>query len=219
MLRPVLRGAALGAALVLSGAGLPASAQDVGGLVGAERPTAILLIDSEAAFARSDLGQRIAREIEAASRQLAAENRRIESELIEEEKVLTGKRGTLPPDEFRALADAFDEKVRRIRQEQDAKARALGQQGDVGRREFLTAARPVLEAIMREAGAAVILESRDVFLGAEGANITDEVIVRLNETAGDGTGPATPAAPETPAGETPAPEAGTAPGDETPAQE
>jgi len=166
--------AALCAALALVG---PARAQQLGGEV-VQSP--VLLIDSEEAFARSALGQRIAQEIESVSKALAAENRTIEAELIEEERRLTALRETLPAEEFRKRADAFDEKVRRIRSEQDAKARALNQRGDAGRREFLTAARPVLEEIMRDSGAAVILETRDVFLGADAVNVTGLVIDRLD---------------------------------------
>ncbi|MGR3320724.1 MAG: OmpH family outer membrane protein [Pseudooceanicola sp.] len=157
----------------------PAAAQQLGRPVQAS----ILLIDSEQAFAQSRIGRRIADEIESASAELAAENRRIEAELMEEEQRLTEQRQTLPRDEFSTLATEFDEKVRRIRGEQEAKARAIGQRGDAGRREFLLAAQPVLEQIMRETGAVAILETRDVFLGAEAYNITEEVIRRLDAEA------------------------------------
>lgn len=202
--RAVWRIAALCAGLALSA---PLAAQDTSEVV----QSPILLIDSEEAFARSDLGQSIATRMEDATRELAAENRRIEAELIEEEKSLTEKRKAMEAVAFRALADAFDEKVRRIRSEQDAKARALGQQGDEGRREFLTAARPVLEEIMRESGAAVILETRDVFLGAEGVNITSLLIERLNATAdaGEAAIPAPGAPVDTPADTPEAPAAET----------
>ncbi|MGR3455973.1 OmpH family outer membrane protein [Pseudooceanicola sp.] len=194
--------AALCAALALVG---PARAQQLGGEV-VQSP--VLLIDSEEAFARSALGQRIAQEIESVSKALAAENRTIEAELIEEERRLTALRETLPAEEFRKRADAFDEKVRRIRSEQDAKARALNQRGDAGRREFLTAARPVLEEIMRDSGAAVILETRDVFLGADAVNVTGLVIDRLDAvTPPEEASPEPDPAPSDEPAEAPAPDA------------
>lgn len=201
--------AVLGLVLALV-SGVPATAQDLGRPEDGAAPGLTLLIDSEEAFAKSDLGQRIAEEIETASKALASENRQIEAELIEEEKRLTERRATLPPEQFRSLADAFDEKVRRIRSEQDAKARALGQKGEAGRREFLTAARPVLESIMRETGAAVILDARDVFLGAESADITAEVIERLNDTIAEGAAPG-PRPQDAPAESAPSDGAGAAP--------
>jgi Skp family chaperone for outer membrane proteins len=51
---------------------------------------------------------------------------------------------------------------------------------------FLAAAGPVLEQMMREAGAAVILERRSVFVSANAIDITDEAIERLDASVGSG---------------------------------
>ncbi|MDF1855808.1 OmpH family outer membrane protein [Pseudooceanicola sp.] len=155
----------------------------------------ILLIDSDAAFAGSQLGQSIAAEIEASSRALATENRELEATLIDEEQQLTEQRKTMAPDAFRALADAFDEKVRKLRSEQDAKARALGQKSEEGRRRFLLTAKPVLEEIMLETGAVAIIETRFVFVSDEIANITPEVIRRLDAADAERKDATDPAAP------------------------
>lgn len=117
---------------------------------------------------------------------LAAENNQIATDLEEEEKSLTERRSELTPDEFRKLADAFDEKVQKIRQEQAAKGRALNAVLDQEREVFLTAAAPVLESLMREAGAAVILDRRTVFVSASAVEITNDAIALLNETLGTG---------------------------------
>lgn len=196
-----LAGLALALAVCVPGA-MPSVAQDMGTV-----RSPILTIDSEQVFARSELGRRIAGEIEEAGSALAAENRRIEAELIEEEKDLTALRESLPPDEFRDRADAFDAKVRRIRSEQDTKARALGQRGDSAQLEFMRAAQPVLEQVMRDAGAAVIMEQRSVFASAGAVDVTAEVIRRIDAAIGDGTDLAT----DPGAGEEAAPDAGNAP--------
>ncbi|TDK47395.1 OmpH family outer membrane protein [Antarcticimicrobium luteum] len=147
---------------------------------------AILTIETDRLFAESAFGRRTANEIEADSAVLAAENRKMEAELSTEEKDLTTRRPDMEPDAFRALADAFDEKVQLIRRAQDAKARALNQRADKARVEFLRAARPVLEALMRESGAGVILERNSVFLSADATDITDLAISRIDAAIGDG---------------------------------
>lgn len=146
----------------------------------------VLTIDSDRMFAASDFGQRVAQDFEVQGKVLEAENRRIEAELIAEEKDLTTKRATLPPDRFRTLADAFDAKVEKIRSEQNTKTRALTQTTDTARRQFLIAARPVLEQLMQEANAAIIVERRSIFLSARAIDITDLAIERLNKQIGDG---------------------------------
>lgn len=146
----------------------------------------ILTIDSERLFTDSAFGQRVINEFEARGAELAAENRGIEEELSQEEKDLTEKRETMTASEFRVLADEFDEKVQATRQTQDSKTRELNVALEGRRVVFLNAAAPILEALMREAGAAVILERRSIFLSSNAIDITPNAIERLNTVLGDG---------------------------------
>jgi Skp family chaperone for outer membrane proteins len=103
------------------------------------------------------------------------------------------------------LADAFDDKVQANRQEQDAKGRALATRTEDVRRDFLNAAKPVLGELMREAGAAVLLERRNVFLGADAIDITDEAIALIDARLGNGAGETlTPFADDAPKPDLPA---------------
>ena len=147
---------------------------------------AILTIETDRLFSQSAYGTRTTNEIEADSAVLAAENRRIEAELMAEEQKLTARRSEMDPEAFRTLADAFDEKVQSFRRTQDSKTRALSQRADKARVEFLRSARPVLEALMRETGAGVILERSSVFLSSNATDITDLAISRIDAAIGDG---------------------------------
>lgn len=146
----------------------------------------ILVLEPDRLFAESAFGRRLTAEIEAEGAQIAAENRRIEAELTAEERDLTDRRATLPIDEFRALAEAFDEKVQRLRREQDSKARTLGTRTEEAQGRFLVAVQPVLATLMQEAGAVAILERRAVFLSADLIDITDLAISQVDARIGDG---------------------------------
>lgn len=150
------------------------------------RQTNLLTITFDRVFSDSAFGKRIASEIEAESRILAAENRRIEAELTAEEQELTTRRPEMEPDEFRVLADAFDVKVQTNRISQDAKTRALTQKRDGARAEFLQEVTPVLGALMQETGASVILERSSVFFSSDATDITDLAIKRIDAAIGDG---------------------------------
>ena len=150
--------------------------------------TAVVVLDREALYANSRFGQRVAQDIEAASTQLAAENRRIERELEAEERDLTERRATLDTDEFRTLATEFDTRVSEIRETQDAKARAIAQQGERAQQLFFERANPVLAELARETGALVILDRRFVLASADQVDITALALQRINEALGDGTG-------------------------------
>ena len=175
----------LARALVLLVAALfwaaPSQAQDV--------RSPILTIDSERLYRDSSFVRRFLEEIETRTSQLAEDNRKIEAELEAEEQARTEQRPGMDPAAFRALADGFDARVEAIRQDRDARSRAIAALLEENRDRFLASSAPVLEAIMRDAGAAVILEQRSVFVSANAIDITDLAIARMDETLGDGREP------------------------------
>lgn len=170
-------------ALVQPQTGLPAFSQ---GAALSLPDIPVLTIEPDQLYARSLFGVRLTSELEARGIRLAAENRRIEAELADEESELTARRAELAPIEFRQLADDFDARVQRVRAEQDEKARFLAQSSDAAQRAFLQAIAPILETLMIEKGASVILDRRAVFLSADASDVTEAAIVRIDSALGDG---------------------------------
>ena len=168
--------AVFASAIALFVFGLSASAQE-GSL---NLPPPILTIDQDRLFAETRPGETLNAELEAKAAVLADENSRIEAELIGRERELTDQRPTLPPDEFRALADEFDADVQRIRAEQDEKARQIARERETARQQFVNDVAGIISGIVRERGALVVLDRRDVFLSADRIDITDEAILRIN---------------------------------------
>jgi Skp family chaperone for outer membrane proteins len=160
----------------------PTAAQE-----GASPPLAgILILNQERLFAQSRYGQRIQRELEDASSGLAAENRRIEAALTEEELALTELRATTEPDAFREMADAFDTRVEAIRAAQEAKARALTAQADSAQVQFFERVAPILLDIVRARDAAVLMDSRAVLLSADRVDVTETAIAAIDTALGEG---------------------------------
>ena len=146
----------------------------------------VLTVEPDRLFAESAFGRRVSAEIEAEGAVLTAENRRIEAELREEEQELTRRRPEMEAEAFRALADAFDSKVQETRRLQEQKLREISKIRDKAHLEFLSASTPILEQIMREAGAGAILDRSAVFLSSDAVDITDLAIVRVDQILGDG---------------------------------
>lgn len=149
--------------------------------------TPILTVDQDRLFEETLWGRRVNARIAAASAELAAENRGIEADLTAEEKALTETRATVPADEFRKLADAFDARVIAFRRAQDRKARAIARIRDVERQAFLKAALPVMADVLRGHGAIAVLDSRAIFLSADAIDATEEMIARIDAEIGAGT--------------------------------
>ncbi|MDU8929769.1 OmpH family outer membrane protein [Alisedimentitalea sp. MJ-SS2] len=178
--------------------------------------SAILLIDPNRLFAETRFGQRVQAELKARHDELSQENRQMEGELEAEELALTQERSELEPEVFRAKADAFHEKVQRIRNEQVAKANAWQADADNAQRQFLTVAGPVLEEMMAASRAAVLLDLRAVLWRAEAVDVTSEAVRRIDLAIGDGGNIAVPATtPSEPA----QPNNTTNPSQEAPAQD
>ena len=184
--------------LALSGAGalaqqlpaapVPAAPVPAAPVPAAPPPSGVAVLSQEQLFSGSAFGKALLARDEAARRALQAENQRLDAALEAEERDLTARRASMAPQDFAALATAFDAKVKGIRAAQEAKVRDLAREADLGRQTFAEAARPVLESLMRETGAAVLLDRSSVVMLRDGADLTASAIARIDAVLGDGTG-------------------------------
>lgn len=162
--------------------------------VEAQEPSAVILtLDQERLFLESEFGRASVAREDTATRALEAENKRIEAELVAEEQALTEERKTLPAEDFAAKATEFDQKVERIRTEQDQKARDLTRNRDADRQDFLRLAVPVLGEMLKDRGAVAIIDKAALILSLSAIDITDEAIARVDAAAS--APPVAPAAP------------------------
>lgn len=154
-----------------------------------EAPAPLLTLDQDRFFVESDFGRSAIERERAETAALEQENKRIEAELVAEEQSLTEQRKTLSAEEFAARATDFDEKVERIRSEQDAKARRLVEKRDQERKDFLRLAAPVLGELLGERQATAILDKGLVIVSLSAVDITDEAIAKLNAALAQPTTP------------------------------
>lgn len=140
----------------------------------------ILVIIQERLFTESMVGREIvARETEKRDR-LKAESRAIDAAFEAEERELTEQRATLSKEEFRALADSFDARVVAARAGQEEKSQDILKDMEDMRRRFFATAAPILQQIMADYNAVILMDQRSVLLSDNRINITDEAIRRLN---------------------------------------
>lgn len=147
----------------------------------------VLIIDSDRLYFETLYGRRLAADLAAEVNEVQQENDRIVATLTEEESSLTQRRPDMTPEAFRAEADAFDEKVQDVRRARDAKNVELQAASAEARAVFEERVQGIVANIMLERGATMVLEQRNVVLSVRSANITDDVIVRIDAALGDGT--------------------------------
>ena len=146
----------------------------------------ILVLDLERFFAGTKVGQRLTEQYQSERDALIANNRALEAELRREEQALTEARKTLSAEQFRAKADAFDEKVRSIRHENENKARDLERGRELAPLSLMRMAEPILVQVMQDSGGKIILDNRQILLRADIIDITDLAIARVDAAIGDG---------------------------------
>lgn len=179
---------AVAAALILGG---PAGAQtDVTPAV-----SSVLIVDSDRLYQASRYGQQIRARLDADAEALKAENDRIVAALTEEERSLTTRRPTMPPEAFRLEAQDFDTKVQGIRRARDAKEVALQTARATAQKDFFAQVQTIVGQLMLERGATATLDQRSVFVGLLAADVTDEVIDRIDAAFADTMTPVLPDGP------------------------
>lgn len=156
-------------------------------VTGATAPlTSFVILDPDRLYSESAFGLRVQDDLKVLARQIQSENGNLTRDLEAEELDLLERRDSLSAEDFRDLADAFDEKVQSIRDAQDLKGQELTTRANEGRQAFNEASLPVLRTILKERNALGILDSRVVFLPADRIDITNEAILRVDQVLKDG---------------------------------
>ena len=161
-------------------------AQEVPPVTAVSIQSPFLTLDRKRLFSETLFGKAVEARFKADSDALIAENLLLEKALEAEERDLTDRRAKLPAVEFQVLAGAFDTKAERIRAAQEAKSRAISTRYEMEQKRFLEAAIPVLGELMRDNGAAVIIDKNTIILSLRGIDITDQAIFRMNAAFGSG---------------------------------
>lgn len=166
----------------------PAAAQDFSAvpLQPAQSPIGIVVVDMDRLFTQSKYGAQVNGLINARRSELNAENLKLEAELEAEEEALAALRPSLDPTEFRAKADAFDDKVKAIRAERDAQQRILNELIEASQTRFVDAVYPLLARLMTERGAMILFERPVVGLVDPSLDITDVAIIAVDDQLSGG---------------------------------
>ncbi|RED13214.1 OmpH family outer membrane protein [Pontivivens insulae] len=151
--------------------------------MGQGRIPPLLLVNPQQVLERSETGRALIAENQEAREALAAESAERSDAFEREEMELTERRGAMEPEAFAALADEFDARVRAARAEQDRAGQQLARDQEAAQARFNALLTPIYSELMRESGAAAVLDIRNVVLANSQLDITREVIRRLDAAA------------------------------------
>jgi Skp family chaperone for outer membrane proteins len=141
----------------------------------------ILIVSQEELFANSTIGKDILLLEEDERNALIEEGRQIGATFEAEEQRLTELRDALTPEDFQAMADAFDTKVVAARAKQEANDANLIANIEARRRAFYGVIAPILARVMQRYNATVIIDRRSALLFDRNLDITREAIEFLDK--------------------------------------
>lgn len=143
----------------------------------------ILIVDRERALSESAPAASLGAQERDARLALRAELDELRAALEAEEAEIAAMREIAPKEVFEARVRAFDQRVREARRVSQEKGEALQARFVAARRELTEAIGPVLQDLLAETGAALIVDARTVLAAPPGADVTDEVIRRFDARA------------------------------------
>lgn len=166
------------------------TAESVVGLNSGKLIFPVLVFDRARVLSSSQIGRDLDTQVAEQRAALLAENEEIYADLEAEEQELAEIRGSLSEEAFRARAQAFDDKVVKVRAAQDAKAediQTLYEEGLAGIEQEMNS---VLTGIARDFSAVLMFERSQVYLMSGAIDVSQIAIDRLDARRAEQAAPA-----------------------------
>lgn len=166
--------AALGLALVISLPVAMTPAMAVG-------PAVVLIVNTDAVFAQSKVGQSIRSQFEEQAKKLRAEGQKMDSSLQADEKKLSEERALLSQEDLKKKVQDLQRRAAEFQQSMQQKSQALQLGLQRANAKVEAALRPIFADVLKEKGGTVLLDQSVVLAGGADLDISAEVLKRLNE--------------------------------------
>ena len=138
------------------------------------------VIDQAELFEQSKLGQQMRQALVDKRNLLDAESAELASALEQEEQDLAQKRSEMSDDDFAVIAQAFDQRVRSIRQDQINKDLELAREGNSLQATFFDLVDPILNEIIASENITTLLKSDAILFSTDIFDITNLAIQRID---------------------------------------
>ncbi|MGO8710530.1 MAG: OmpH family outer membrane protein [Rhizomicrobium sp.] len=166
---------ALSASAVAQGQSHPAPAA-----MGIPAPK-ILVIDRQALLRASNVGQDIARQVKALTKTAEAELKGEGEALSREKQALEQQVAILAPDVKAQKIRAFEQKAAAFQQKAQQKNLQIRYGVALAQRQVESVAGPIVQGIMQERGANLLIDRQAIVIGAPGLDVTKVAVDRLNQ--------------------------------------
>lgn len=172
-----LRLAAAALAIAIASAALPGAAR-------AQQPVPaprIAILDHQRLMRESSAAIDIKTQLDKQRQKYQDEITKKEQKLREADQELSRQRAILAPEAFAQKRHEFEGRVAQVQRDVQARKRELDQAYEFGLRQVQKAVQDIILELAKERGFNLVLPRKQVIFAAQEMNITDEVLLRLNQ--------------------------------------
>lgn len=139
------------------------------------------MIDRQALLRASNVGQDIARQVKALTKTAEAELKGEGEALSREKQALEQQVAILAPDVKAQKIRAFEQKAAAFQQKAQQKNLQIRYGVALAQRQVESVAGPIVQGIMQERGANLLIDRQAIVIGAPGLDVTKVAVDRLNQ--------------------------------------
>lgn len=151
------------------------------GTAQAASPAVILIVNTEAVFAQSKVGQSIRTQFQEQAKKLQAESTKAEEKLQADAKKLSDERALLSQEDLQKKFQALQQREMEHQQSMQEKGQALQLGVQQANAKVEAALRPIFAEVMKEKGGTVLFDQSVIVAGGSDLDISAEILKRLNE--------------------------------------
>ena len=144
-------------------------------------PAVILIVNTEAVFSQSKVGQSVRSQFEEQAKKLQAEGKKTDSALQADAKKLGEERALLSQEDLQKKVQALQKREAEFQQSMQVKGQALQMGLQRANAKIEAALRPIFADILKEKGGTVLFDQSVVLAGGADLDISADVLKRLNE--------------------------------------
>ncbi len=143
--------------------------------------TSLAVIDLNYILSEAKAAKDAAKQIEEIAINIENEIKKSDEDIINEQNKLIESQAIMAPESFEKKREEYEKKVQNYNIERQQKLLSIDNLVNMSRGQVLEALKPILEEISNEKGITILLEKNTVLLNADGMDITEESLKRLNK--------------------------------------
>ena len=143
--------------------------------------TSIGVLDMNKILTDSTAAKKAAEDIEEIAKKIEEELLKSDEEMIVEQNKLIEAQTIMAPEAFEDKRNEYEKKVQNYNNERQRKLLSVDNLVQNSRNIILENMKPILEEIAENKGITILLEKNTTLLNADGMDITNEVIKKLNK--------------------------------------